>query len=75
MVEIAEDVSLVLIGDGAFDLHDGLQQHGGGEAQDFAEGVSCGQEEGLVVDLFVRSVMNFADLRRLFGLSFPLSQP
>lgn len=33
----------MLIGDGAFDLHDGLQQHGSGEAQDFAEGVSCGQ--------------------------------
>ncbi len=24
----------MLIGDGALDLHDGLQQHGGGEAQD-----------------------------------------
>lgn len=48
-VEIAEDVALVLVGDGAFDLHDGLQQHGCGETRGFAEGFASGQAEGLVV--------------------------
>ena len=71
-VQIAEDVSLVLIGDGAFDLHDGLQQHGCCEAHGFAEGFPSGHA-GYITILILSLWPAFGDKMRWLGVGIILA--